>query len=165
MEARPTWNNEMLEELARYTGALVNKWCDNETDLEECIEDAMQVLEYRSLDDGYELAKKFEDKGYNSDRELVEDLDIVSYERSNILNRHIEKWVKDNDLSLDIEIGTIVTYAPDHRPVLTGEIVKHFPERNCYGFWHDQLGYEKGVGSLIVNAEQVSPSVTISETI
>jgi hypothetical protein len=68
---RPTWNDEMVKELAQIVGKQVNEWCNDETPLEDCIETAEKVLKWHSNDNGYELAKEFEDEGFSSDSELV----------------------------------------------------------------------------------------------
>ena len=87
---RPTWNNQMLKELAKIVGEKVNEWCYDETPLEDCIEIAEKVLQWHSNDNGYEIAKEFEDEGFSPDSELVEILDGVSYDRSKVQETFIK---------------------------------------------------------------------------
>jgi hypothetical protein len=86
---RPAWDDVMAKRLAEYTGRIVNEWCNNETSFEECVEAAEKVLRYNSEDDGYELAKAFEDEGFGSNTELVELLDDVRYEKITLLFRSL----------------------------------------------------------------------------
>lgn len=54
---RPTWNDEMVKELAQIVGKQVNEWCNDETPLEDCIEIAEKILKWHSNDDGFEKQK------------------------------------------------------------------------------------------------------------
>ncbi len=68
---RPKFNDEMRKELAQIVGKIVFEWCNGDTELETCIEDAEEILRYRYNVDGYTLAKEFDDKGYYPDASLV----------------------------------------------------------------------------------------------
>src|SRR5690554_5668852 len=102
---RPTWNDEMVKELAKIVGKQVNEWCNDETPLEDCIEDAEEILKWHSNDNGYEISKEFEDKGFSPDSELVEILESVSYERIKVREKFIKKWVAENNLKLELVEG------------------------------------------------------------
>ena len=102
---RPTWNDEMVKELAKIVGKQVNEWCNDEIPLEDCIEDAEEILKWHSNDNGYGISKEFEDKGFSPDSELVEILDSVSYERIKVREKFIKKWVAENNLKLELVEG------------------------------------------------------------
>lgn len=152
---RPTWNDEMVKELAQIVGKQVNEWCNDETPLEDCIEKAEKVLQWHSNDNGYEIAKEFEDEGFSPDSELVEILDGVSYERSKVQETFIKKWVTENNLKLELTEGQKVIVKLVRKGEVEGEIVKLYPETMQYAFWHTGQGYEKGKGHTYVNFENV----------
>jgi hypothetical protein len=152
---RPTWNDEMNKELAKYTGEILNKWCNNNVDLEECIEYAEDVLKWHKNDDGYTLAKEFEDKGFSPDSQLVDELDCVSYESIQILERHNKKWVAENNLKLVFEVGDQVLVKLSMKGTKECEIMKLYPETMQYVVWYEGQGSIKGTGGTIVNSENV----------
>jgi len=149
---RPKWNDKMLNELAVFTADIIAKWSDDDSDIQDLIEDCESILRYHKDDDGYELAKQFEDLGYESDRALVEELDIVSYECLDILKRHIKKWVAENNLTLDFKIGDNVKF-DDRTGVKNGIIRDLRPETMQYVIWHEKLD-KNTIGTYIV-AEKV----------
>jgi hypothetical protein len=152
---RPTWNEEMVKELAQIVGKQVNEWCNDETPLEDCIETAEKVLQWHSNDTGYELAKEFEDEGFSPDSELVEILDSASYDRSKVQETFVKKWVAENGLKLELIEGQKVIAKLAHKGEVEGEIVKLYPETMQYGFWHENQGREKGKGHTYINFENV----------
>ena len=145
----------MVKELAKIVGKQVNEWCNDETPLEDCIETSEKILQWHSNDNGYELAKEFEDKGFSPDSELVEILDSVSYDRSKVQEIFIKKWVIENDLKLDLFEGQKVIAKLVSKGEVEGEIVKLYPKTMQYGFWHEAQGCEKGKGHTYVNFENV----------
>ncbi len=104
---RPTFNDEMLLELAQYFGKELFDWQGEIGNLEECIEDCKKIFRY-SVSDGYELARDFEREGYDSDEQLVDILSSVNHELSSILDKAVKKWVIDNDIKPELSIGTEV---------------------------------------------------------
>lgn len=153
--SRPTWNDEMVKELAQIVGKQVNEWCSDETPLEDCIETAEKILQWHSNDNGYELAKEFEDEGFSPDSELVEILDSVSYDRSKVQETFIKKWVIENSLKLELVEGQKVIAKLVRKGEVEGEIVKLYPETMQYGFWYDGQGSAKGKGHTYVNFENI----------
>lgn len=153
--SRPTWNDEMVKELAQIVGKQVNEWCNDETSLEDCIETAEKILKWHSNDNGYELAKEFEDEGFSPDSELVEILDSVSYDRSKVQETFIKKWVTKNNLKLELTEGQKVIANLVRKGEVEGEIVKLYPETMQYGFWYDGQGSAKGKGHTYVNFENI----------
>lgn len=157
---RPFWNDEMLNELAQVVGKELFDWSNedgsDDTGLEDCVISARKVLRYHSNDNGYEIAKAFEDEGFSPDAELVEILDSVSFSKHQIQDKFIKDWVKNNNIKLDYEVGQKVK-AQLSKPLglIECEIVKLYPESLQYGLWCEQLGWEKGTGHRLVNAENV----------
>ena len=152
---RPVWNDEMKKELAEIVGKQVNEWCNNETPVEDCIEAAEKVLRYNSNDNGYELAKEFEDEGFSPDPALVEILEGVSYDRQKILEKFIKNWVIENSLKLDLAVEQKVTAKIARKGEVECEIMKLYPETMQYGLWYEGIGYPKAIGHAIVNYENV----------
>jgi len=155
---RPTWNDEMKKELAQIVGKQVNEWCNDETSLEDCIETSEKILQWHSNDDGYELAKEFEDEGFASDSELVEILDSGFYDRIKVQETFIKKWVLENNLKLEFAEGQKVIAKLSSKGDVECEIVKLYPETMQYGIWYEGQGSEKGKGHSIVNFENVGYS-------
>ena len=155
LEARPTWNYEMVKELAKIVGKKVNEWCNDETPLKKCIEITEKILKWHSDDNGYELAKDFENEGFYPDSELIKILHHVSCDRSKVEESFIKKWVADNNLKLELVEGQKVTAKLVRKGEVEGDIVKLYPETMQYGFWHQGLRCEKGKGHNYVNFENV----------
>lgn len=152
---RPTWNDEMVKELAQIVGKQVNEWCNDETPLEDCIETAEKVLQWHSNDDGYAIAKEFEYEGFSPDSELIVILDYVYYDRNKIQETFIKKWVADNNLKLELVEGQKVVAKLVRRGEVEGEIVKLYPETMQYGFWYEGQCSVKGQGHTYVNFENI----------
>lgn len=109
-EPRPTFNNELKDKLAQEVGKEVYEWAnDIDETLERCIEDARKILESHSNDNGYEIAREFEDAGYSPDRELVDILEGVGYKRMELLRAAIKAWVISDDIKPELAEGTSVT--------------------------------------------------------
>src|SRR5690606_24314515 len=143
---RPTWNDEMVKELAQIVGKQVNEWCNDETPLEDCIEIAEKILKWHSNDNGYELAKEFEDEGFSPDSELVEILDSVSYDRRKVEESFIKKCVGENYLTLKFVEGQKLIAKLGGKGEVEVEIVKLYAETRPYGFWQERQRSEKGKG-------------------
>lgn len=152
---RPTWNDEMVTELAQIVGKQVNEWCNNETSIEDCIETSKKILKYHSNDNGYEIAKEFEDAGFSSDSELVDILDSVSFDRTVVQESFVKKWVVENDLKLELKEGQKVIAKLGSKGILQCEIVKLYHETMKYGLWYDGIVYTKGNGHVCINYEDV----------
>lgn len=154
---RPKWDDRMTMELAVQVGEIVNQWCDDSTSLEECVEAANKVLIYHSDDDGYQLAKKFEDYGFNADPNLVNTLDDVFFKKQSILKKHVKQWVIQNNLTLEFGIGEIVRVSKNSIASDTYcEVVKLYPETMQYGIWYEGHPSAKGEGHRIINSEHVT---------
>jgi len=157
---RPIWDDDMRHELAQIVGEAVNKWCDDETPLDDCVESAHRILDWHSNDNGYELAKEFEDDGFSPDADLVEILDGVSYDKGNIVQEHIKMWVINNNLTLDLTEGQKVVTKIYRKGEVECEIVKLYPETMQYGVWYDGQGSARGLGHTIIGAENILSVLT-----
>lgn len=130
---RPTWNDQMTKDLAQVMGKIIFEWCNDGTELDDCIKVSEKILPYHRRDDGYELAKELEWNGYTPDADLVRELDYVQFSVSDILKKYVEQWVQENNLKLDIEIDTEVVYEDFRNLHTRGKIVKLYPETLQYG--------------------------------
>lgn len=154
---RPKWDDQMTMELAVQVGEIVNQWCEDSESLEECVEAASKILKYHSSDDGYQLAKAFEDYGFDADPNLVNTLDDVFFKKQSILKKHIKQWVVQNNLVLEFGLGEIVRVKKNSIPSDTEcDVVKLYPETMQYGIWYEGHSSEKGTGHRIINSEDVS---------
>lgn len=152
--ARPTWNDTMLDELAAFTAVILSNSDGCTLDEDECKEAAIEVLRHRRHDDGYELTKQFEDKGFQGSVLLVEDLDGVSSEAYDIEKAYVKKWVADNSIALDKNIGDIICF-DDRGKEITAEIMQIFHDIAAYCVWWDGMGYVKGQGCRHVKYELI----------
>lgn len=114
---RPTFNEAMRFELAKEIGKEIFDWCNGETSLADCISDCNDIFKYHVNDNGYELAKEFEDKGYFPDTELVEILDRVWSAKDDLIRKAVKKWVTEDDIKPSIEIGASVLVQYGHNKV------------------------------------------------
>lgn len=157
-EPRPVFNDIMIEELANDIGKDVHKWCQQNNeyiDLEDCIEAAKSIIIWHLNDNGYQLAKEFEDKLMISpDTELTEILDDVSWQADKILERYVKAWVKSDDIKADLPIGSIVRIKIKNKDV-EGEIVQIYDDVAKYGVCVESLGQVKGKSHYLVHFENV----------
>jgi hypothetical protein len=154
---RPYFDEEMAARLAKSVGKIIKEH-HRYNDLEDCIEDAKSVLECDWNEDGFTLAKAFEDKGYSGSAELVYDLDSVSSDARDILAEAEKRWVKENNVKLDLEVGALIVFDAWTKNNEDGEIVKLYPETAQYGVWCESLKKPKKA-HYVINKEKVK-SVT-----
>lgn len=152
---RPTWGETMINELAEIMAVKINRWCNDETDLDDCREVGKKVFRHSYNDDGYELAKDFEREGFSPDLELVEILDCASYEGTEILRNHIKEWVKSENIKADLSIGDNVRFLRGRTPVF-GEIVKLYEDTAMYGIYVESEGHIKGQSCTLIDFEKVT---------
>lgn len=159
---RPVWDDKIRKELAEIVGGEVYMWDGGQLDsLEQCIGYIYELLEYHSNGDGYELARELEnDCNFSPDSRLVDILDGAQYEKHTLIAKAVEKWVKEYALTLDLEVGQKVRAEVSRRGQFEFEIVKLYPKTMQYGLWNESLGYSKGAGYTIVDAEKVTSLTT-----
>lgn len=99
---RPKFNEAMALELAQFAAEYLG--CDSPFDEDE-LRDIAKVLTRHWSDNGFELAKEFEDVGYNIEMHIVDSLDRLSEDANDILKKHIEDWVISDKITLDLKPG------------------------------------------------------------
>lgn len=102
---RPIFNDDMLRKLAIFTADILD---GVDSDDEEEMETISEILKRHKHDDGYELAKQFDDEGYNIDVSIVCDLDRVSDYARELVRDAIKEWVISDDIKPKIAVGTRV---------------------------------------------------------
>ena len=151
---RPTFDESMVSELAKSVGVIV-MFFHNYNELEDCIKDSENVLEWNYNSDGFELAKEFENIGYTGSTSLVDDLECVSSNGGDILKKAIKKWVRENDIKLELPVGSLVVFDARRKNNEDGEIVKLYPETAQYGIWCESLNKPKETSHYLVNFEKI----------
>lgn len=155
---RPSWNLKMQKELVNKTATIIQEWSRTSTSqisFDDCAQMIEQVLKYDTLDDGFELAKEFEEYGLAPDSELVSILDSVYLIKHQIKKDWIKKWVTTAKLELKLNIGTSATIKIPPHGIQKVDIVELYPDTLQYGVWAPILGYQKGKGHRIINAEKI----------
>ena len=114
---RPTFNDEMRLELAKEIGQEIFEWCNGDTPLKICISDCEEIFKWHSNDNGYELAKEFEDKGYSPDSSLVELLDSIDHSKRELVRKAVKIWVIEDKIVQQFELGTNVIVQYGHNKV------------------------------------------------
>ena len=158
---RPTWNDEMLEELSENFAQKILKWSKTQDEQDwwtykECLDACRKVFEYSFVDDnGYQLAKEFENEGFMPNLEFVDILDGVSSEVYQIKQKHIKKWVEMNDIQLNFKKGQKVIAKIRAKGEIECEIMDEYPEKAQYVVWFEGLGYIRGKGGRIINQEDI----------
>lgn len=158
-EKRPTdLNPAQLLKLSISTAELIVK-TQRYGDLESCIEDCKAILEDHWDDDGYQLAKRFEDKHYDITTMLVEELDVVSHDANDLLKKSVKEWVIANDVKLSLSVGDKVIFDAWRKNNETGEIMKLYPETAQYGVWCESLEKPKGSTHYMINFEKIKETI------
>mgnify|MGYP001574482800 CR=1 FL=1 len=124
-EPRPHFNDTMRRELSEIIGKEIHESGQGK-DLEKCVDDTFTILEYASNENGYELAKLYEEYNYSPDSNLVDILDGVDFEKSQIEDRYIRKWVVNDKIepTLTINDKVIVKYGSGRREGIITAIKK-----------------------------------------
>ena len=108
---RPVFNDSMLEELQVKIANDVFSWCGRKTPLDIVLGDTREVISRYSINEnGYDLSKEFEKKGYSPDANLVELLESLWYHQSSIKEAHVRRWIKEDKILPERPIEDVVTY-------------------------------------------------------
>lgn len=138
----------------------VRNWLGDEAD-ERILTDLIDAAKYGN-DEGYELARSLERRGYSPDAELVEILDSMTLCRYEAHKKAVAAWVRAHDLRLDLAIGSPVSLVVSGKNQV-GEIRDLRPETAEYVVFIESLGHVRsGVGpqGVIVGFEGVAAVVT-----
>jgi len=154
---RPTWNTEMRMELAKVFGQQLYDWTNKDTPLEKCIADCEEIFLYHSGNDGYDLAKEFDYRGYNPDAQLVEILEDVWGTKMSMLREAVKQWVKEDDIQPPYEVGTNMLWKYGHKMV-EGVITGTHPETAQYQVAIPSEGMTvEGGRKAVLNYEDATP--------
>lgn len=118
---------------------------DMDTLLEEVLED-VENMDFNC--DGYEIAKEFEDLGYEINARAVEYLDSVYVDYDNALRDKVKRWVKIKNLLPVCEIGT--KFVPTNK--LKRQLAGRRFQKECYYI----VGYNRAEGKYILNEDKNS---------
>ena len=161
---RPTFDHELVTKLAITVADILQKAKLKYFDHEQCMEDSKEILDYHWSDDGYKIAKELDEKGYEMNSSLVEELDCVSNEGDKLLKEKVREWVKQNDIKLDLSVGTKVKLDVWTKNNTDGEIVNLRPETAQYIVWTPEcLTPKENGGGWVINFEKIK-SVIQPET-
>lgn len=151
---RPMFDESMLEILAKQVGEILHNHHPY-ISLGNCITDAKDVLEDDYYEDGYKLTREFERQRYEGSSSLVEDLDSVAGDADDLVQAAVKKWVKENDIKLDLKVGDKIVFDAWRKNNEEGEIMKLYPETAQYGIWCESIGTPKGSKHYAVNFEKI----------
>ena len=90
-----------------------NTYEDFEANFDDALIYASDIFEaIKTLKDegGYEYAKELESGGADIDVLIVEELDGIAWSLQRVVDKNVEKWVKDNSIEPLFQIGDVVQY-------------------------------------------------------
>src|SRR6267154_1557943 len=96
---RPGYFDEIVtKRAAEFLLPYVVEWLGDEAN-DRVLPNLIEAMRY--CDEGYELAKALEHRGWSPDSELVEILDNAAHKRYEAHNEVMATWVKSHDLKLE----------------------------------------------------------------
>lgn len=132
---RPTFNDTILDELSEEIAKSVHEWNNDVNEpFESTLEAVKDILSSASArnENGYDLAKRFEDKGFEPDPQLVEILDYVSYAEMQILDKYIQKWVIEDEIKPELPIESkILVKGNFFNPAMLEGIITGYREKTA----------------------------------
>ncbi len=128
--------------------------------IDDAIEDAKKILESNYNDDGFQLAKEFEDEGYSIDASVVDELDCVQGIISDATKEQTKIWVKQFGIELHLKVGQKVIFDAWTKNNDEGEIVKLYPETAQYVVWSPTINKPNtGLCGYIIDFERIKSAV------
>jgi hypothetical protein len=128
---RPALTKEIIKKVALEIAHEVCKWANHrDMDADALAED--MAHEYSRGDNGYELAKKLDGRGYMPDAEMVESLDLMDSEVDNEYRKYCWEWVKKENIQPPFPVGTKIennTIFSKFSGVISG-VSRYYPA--CY---------------------------------
>ena len=128
---------------------------DDDEEREEITKQLTKLLDWRTNDDGYQLAKELDHDGWSADSELVEILDDASMICRSELEKLEKAWIEEQAISeppVDIKVRDVNNTSRG-----VGVIVRHYPGGKS-SVAYEHLGHVKsGVGThgYILNWEDL----------
>jgi hypothetical protein len=149
------YEDEISKRAAELLLPAVQRWLGSEAD-ERTLPELIKAT--RIYDEGYEIARALELRGYSPDAELVEILDGMFLFRLQAHEEAVKNWVKAHDLRLDLAPGAAVSIVVNGKPHI-GEIRSRNEATAEYTVMVPTLGHVRdgtGTNGLIVGFEKVT---------
>jgi hypothetical protein len=108
---------------------------------EEIKKDLQDALKYLRGGDGYKIAKSLDSDGWMSNSALVEICDDLITSMYSAENKHIKKWVKDNKLTLPLNIGDSVKIVYRQYKDVSGIVKEKHENTHKYLIFCESLGH------------------------
>jgi hypothetical protein len=143
----------------------VRSWIDDPTVTDQSIvQDLENALKWSDVD-GYEVAKRLDDKGWSPDSDLVERLESAVYLFHKYHRKQEVDWVKLNGTQAP-EIGNMVTFKDYTGKEVAGEVMRNEPDGksviHCPLLGHVKEGM--GTHGLYVEWERLTPAEAKCQT-
>jgi len=144
--ARPTIHTIDISSVYVKMAKAITEWLNESfkpEEFENLVEELKENFEASDLfnSDGYELARDLEkDMGFDSNSQLVDDMDAIRYFCHSCLRENVEKWVQDCEIKPKYSVG-------DELNVLfknvnyVGEISKIYERTAEYSIFIAELGH------------------------
>jgi hypothetical protein len=166
---RPVYNcDEVCAATAEALYNDVKAWLtqagDPAPDKQETLKDLARAISHSMLMDGYEIAKELDDDGwFNINSELVEILDKAYWNAKNAHRELIKKWIVENNITNQFNVGDVVTVNRKYKKPVQGEIIDMNKDEATYSVFCESLGHIRkeegkmraGTTAIIVPFEQV----------
>ena len=151
--SRPTSQTIDTTPVYIHMAKLLNEWNNedlNQEEFEDFIADLKNNFSVYDLfhGDGYKIARSLEKNMYfESDRELVDEMDVIPNKFSECLRENVENWVKDCEITPKYSIGDEVSVWVKNVNYI-GEISKIYERTAEYSIFIEELGHvREGVGT------------------
>ena len=97
---RPGWEQLKEKYWKAITENIFENWCESTDDKFDLYTTVCEVFTYEGdlNRDGFDLAKKFDNKGYSANAALVDVLDNISFCTDNIKTKGIAQWVDASEM-------------------------------------------------------------------
>lgn len=124
--------DKYLEEFLRWNEVEIYKDCDfYEQHVQDVENDLLKCVNYYS--DPFDIASDLDRmSNWNPNKELLDIIESTQWEIGNQHKAAVKKWVEDNGLKLEFDIGDMVKFKKPQAGICSGEITKLYPETLKY---------------------------------
>lgn len=130
------------------------EWAEaGESERANYLADATEVMKHAWLQNGYQLARDLERKGYDPDARLVEILDGATSLLSNRHHRAVKDWVKGWNVTVPWSIGQMAKVKARGKEYI-GEVTAIREDEATCIVTVAELGHERGWG-FVINSEDI----------